>query len=127
MSSVSREVGHNVRVIRLLLALSLAVAALGGASVAAEAGKRAPKLQLAGTAPVKVRGLGFAAGERVRVTVVSDGTRKAKRVVATRLGLFQVGFPRVPFDRCNGFVAFAVGSEGSRTALKLPLAECPPA
>jgi hypothetical protein len=47
-------------------------------------------------------------------------------VIASRRGVFVVGFSHVTYDRCNdGLTAFAVGSLGSRVVLKAqPL--CPP-
>jgi hypothetical protein len=68
----------------------------------------------------------FAKRERVHVTVTTGSERAAKRVVASRRGTFVVSFPSVEYDRCNSLFGRAVGSEGSRAALKLPQPQCPP-
>jgi hypothetical protein len=112
-----------------LAAVALALAAaLGGGATAArlDAAGRTARLHLADAAPVKVRGAGFAARERVRLTVRSGEVRKTKVVLATTAGRFQVTFPGLVLDRCSGFFASAVGSRGSRTGLKLPQPLCPP-
>jgi len=107
--------------------LALAVAAIGGgAASTAEASKRVAILQLTGETPLKLRGTGFLAGERVRVRVLAGSSGKRKIVYATRGGSFVVAFPTVPFDRCNGLVAEAVGARGSQARLKFPQLLCPP-
>jgi hypothetical protein len=74
--------------------------------------------------PLTLRGTRFSARERVRVSV-STSVSAASRVTATRAGSFVVSFPGLSYDRCNGLLAVAVGSEGSRARLTAqPL--CPP-
>lgn len=115
---------------RLLTAAVLALAAVTIAvapAATAETSKRTAKLQLAGGNPLTLRGVGFFAGERVRVRVVAGSAKKSKIVYAGRAGRFQVGFPTmIPFDRCNGLFAEAVGARGSLARLKLPQPLCPP-
>lgn len=115
---------------RLLKAAVLALAAVTIAvapAATAETSKRTAKLQLAGGNPLTLRGVGFFAGERVRVRVVAGSAKKSKIVYAGRAGRFQVGFPTlIPFDRCNGLFAEALGARGSLARLKLAQPLCPP-
>lgn len=114
-----------VRAIALiaLIAGALAIPASGGA--AEMTSERTARLHLVSTAPVKVRGTGFRAAERVRVTAISEW-RRTKRVVATRTGRFTVSFGGVAYDRCNGLVVTAEGAQGSLARFKLPQPLCPP-
>lgn len=108
----------------IALALSLALfgsAASGGGGVSS--GKAT--LKLVRGAPLTLQGAQFVPGERVRVSAVSE-QRQTKRVIANRRGVFVVGFPQVTYDRCNGLIALAVGSRGSRASLKRPQPLCPP-
>ena len=113
---------------RLLAAvLSVIAASTAGATVSdVDAAKRTAKLHATSTQPLKVRGVGFAPRERVRVTARSRSAAKAKAVVASAAGRFEVTFPTIAVDRCNGAVVSALGSEGSRVGLKLPQPLCPP-
>jgi hypothetical protein len=61
--------------------------------------------------PVTLAGRGFKAAERVRVTV--EGRRKS--VTAGARGGFKVVFGQL--SACNGFIAVARGSEGSRASV----------
>jgi hypothetical protein len=113
----------RVVAVALLAAGAFAVGVAAGS--AGSDGNRTARLQLADTAPLTLRGTGFAPGERVRVTVTAMTTR-TKRVVAGRSGRFLVSLAGVPYDRCLGMSAQAVGSEGSLARLKLPQPLCPP-
>jgi hypothetical protein len=109
-----------------VIALAAGAFAVGVATGGAGSeGTRTPRLQVASAAPLTLRGTGFVAGERVRVTVAAAATR-TKRVVAGRSGRFLVGFTGVSYDRCLGMGAQAVGAEGSLARLKLPQPLCPP-
>lgn len=68
-------------------------------------------LRIVGIDPVTVAGRGFKAKERVRVS--ADGRRKT--VTASARGGFKVVFPEA--IACNGFVAVARGSAGSRASV----------
>jgi hypothetical protein len=123
-------VGHTSGPMRIALtlvaALALAVSVSGSAATPGDAtvGGRAT-LKVADTAPLKLRGNGFLARERVRVTVSARG-RGVKRVIANAAGSFVVAFEAVSMDRCSRLVAVAVGSQGSRASLKRPQPQCPP-
>lgn len=122
------DVGHTFGVTRILMAVTLALAVTAiGVGATAEASKRTARLQLADQKPLKLRGVGFLAGEKVRVRVVAGTAKTSKVVYASRAGRFVAGFPTmVPVDRCNGLFAEAVGARGSRARLKLPQPLCPP-
>jgi hypothetical protein len=108
-------------VIALTLGLALGAAASGANQTAA--GKATLKLQ--GGAPLTLRGAGFVSAERVVVSVRS-GQRQSKRVTANGRGGFVVSFRRISYDRCDPLYALAVGSRGSRAALKMLPRLCPP-
>jgi hypothetical protein len=105
-------------------ALVLALAPAGAAAEGSATGKA--KLRLLSTAPLKVKGTGFLARERVTVRVTARGSVTRKRVVAGRTGGWIAGFSTAAFERCSVVVVTAIGSRGSRTGLKLPQPLCPP-
>jgi hypothetical protein len=106
--------------------VALALSAAGSVAQAREDGATGrATLQLVDRTPLKLRGKGFIARERVRVTVSVRG-RTAKRVIASPAGAFVVVFRDVSVDRCSGLRAVANGSQGSRASLKLPQPQCPP-
>lgn len=111
----------------LLLAAALLLLALipAGAAIDTTANGKA-KLRLLDPAPVKVRGTGFAAGERVLVRVVGLAGLTRKRATAGSRGGWTLTFPNHAYDRCGGLIVSAVGNHGSRAALKLPHPLCPP-
>ncbi len=115
-----------MRKLLISVALSLVAAGAGVAFGGGEAGKRSASLRLAGGTPVKLRGAGFVSGEKVRVRVVSGARSKTRTAYANSAGRFVATFSTIPFDRCNGFAAEAVGSRGSAAWLKLPMLLCPP-
>jgi hypothetical protein len=109
-------------VILAVLALALAVALLGSAAIGGESRKKAT-LELAGSAPLALRGANFRPSERVRVTLSVEVAR-TKRVTASANGAFVVRF-QATYDRCSVAIARAVGDKGSRAALKLVPVACP--
>ena len=108
------------------LVLGVIAAACGSAAARTE-GQDAGKatLGLGAPAPLTIRGTRFESRERVRLIVV---TRKkiTKRLTASQSGTFVVRFRGLAVDRCQGFSAFALGSQGSRASLSLPNVYCPP-
>jgi hypothetical protein len=112
--------------IALIVVTALMLAVSGSAMSTPDASKPTrATLGLADTAPLKLRGRGFHARERVRVSVSAE-RRATKRVVATAAGSFVVTFADISVDRCNGLVAVAVGRRGSRATYKQPQPLCPP-
>lgn len=109
------------RTIAIAAALLLAaVPTAGGAAVVTK-----PSLRATSTSPVTLRGVGFKADERVRVTARIDGARLLRIVRATRTGTFTVVFTGTsPRNPCT-MEAFASGSAGSRAVLKLSERMCP--
>jgi hypothetical protein len=84
------------------------------------------RLRLLDTAPITVRGVGFAAGERVSVTVRGLSGMTRKSVTAGARGGWTTAFRNRAFDRCGGLMVGAVGNRGSRAGLRLPPTLCPP-
>lgn len=111
----------------LLLAAALLLLALvpAGAAVDTTASGKA-RLRLLDSTPVKIRGTGFAAGERVVVRVIGLAGLTRKRTIAGAKGGWTLTFPNLAYDRCGGLIVNAVGNEGSRAGLKLPQPLCPP-
>jgi len=102
-------------------ACACALAALALVAVAATSaegrGAAAPKLQLVKRDPLQVRGLRFAAGERVRVTAKSLTTmRSTARVVRTTgRGSFSARLGR--WGRCATILVTATGARGDRARM----------
>jgi hypothetical protein len=73
--------------------------------------------------PLKVKGTGFRAYERVRVTVTpSAGEAISHRVRATRRGGFVVSFAGV--QACGGIEGVATGSRGSHASFQSSSLTC---
>jgi len=73
--------------------------------------------------PLQVRGTGFRAYERVRVTVTpSAGDAISHRVRATRRGDFVVSFAGV--QACGGIEGVATGSRGSHASFQSSSLTC---
>jgi hypothetical protein len=106
-----------------LLVLVTALAACGGeddpgAAASTGATHARPVLRPAGTAPFRVRGTGFRAGERVRLAITpSAGTAIVRRLHASRTGTFAASFDEV--DACGGVEGVATGAHGSRASFQL--------
>jgi hypothetical protein len=106
------------------LALLAAIFAAATVGLGAARGQARPALRLADTSPLTFRGVGFEAGEHVRVTFLGT-TRAVHRVVATALGRFVVRFAGVDANACAGFSVIAVGDDGSRATFKRAPGQCP--
>jgi hypothetical protein len=98
---------------------------IGVAAGSAGAARKPATLRITSHDPLVVRGAHFRASERVRVTA-NVGLTVQRRVVAGARGGFTVTFDQVPVDRCTGGFVRAVGSSGTRAAVKLPQLLCPP-
>jgi hypothetical protein len=111
-------------VVRRLVLLALVIA-LGGTATAS-AGSSA-RVRFSSTDPVTIRGTGFYAGERVRVTLRGPDVKRVRVVVTTPRGAFMARFGSVGIDRCtDSLYAAAVGRRGDRAGAKLPQPQCPP-
>jgi hypothetical protein len=107
--------------------VALAVVLLVLAGVASAATRPALRL-VSASDPVIVKGTGFRAKERVRVTVkvATPATTWRRNVVTTRTGSFRAVIDAAPAGRC-GLNVRATGSRGSVATLKLPpLPACMP-
>jgi hypothetical protein len=86
-------------------------------------------VRVTSTAPLTVRGVGFAPGERVKLSV-SVGDRNVRRtltrsVVATRAGTFRAQFSAMHYMRCHGPLSVrAAGRAGTRVSLGLAERVC---
>ena len=105
---------------------ALAVFAALAAS-AAGAAPRPPHVKVAAMAAKMVlRGTGFAARERVLVTVAGQGVVRA-RSTTTLAGAFRVALKAPPAAACGRYFVRAHGLRSLRTAtLRLGPAECAP-
>ncbi len=109
------------------VAVLLAAALVSAAATTAASTQPKPRLTLVATAPLTVIGTNFRSRERVRVIAIVGAERETRRTRASSSGTFRVAFSEaVRLDRCLGIFVSAVGSGGSRAALKLPQPACPP-
>jgi hypothetical protein len=121
------EAQVRVKYLTTLLLAGVATALLAATGAFAGATPK-PRLTLARTQPLTVRGRGFHRHERVRV-VLRQASRPAvvHRLRAGRRGRFTTTFGGVALDRCGGFSLTAVGRAGSRATFKRPpLPACMP-
>jgi hypothetical protein len=102
------------RVVCLISVASLAVAAAGLASAAPEREtKRHPAVVVTNENPVVVAGRGFAARERVALSVRIGSRAYAKALRATPAGTFRATFAQAD-AQCQPYTVTAVGRSGSR-------------
>jgi hypothetical protein len=115
-----------VRRSRLLqwVGATVAVAALL-APVASGGGTARPSLRLVSDSPTTLRGAGFRPSERVTLVVVSN-TKVRRRLAAGRGGGFVVRLPTVDANACEGLMATAIGSRGSKASYRRVRGMCPP-
>ena len=107
----------------LVATATLVVVAIAPAAAA----RTTPSLRIVGMQPLVVRGLGFHAGERTRVTLVTRDETAVRRTIAGTTGAFRVSFAAAALSRCSGFNIIAVGNRGSKAEIKRPpLPECAP-
>ena len=109
-----------MKILTALVVAGLGVALLAATGAFAGATSK-PRLTLARTQPLTIRGRGFHRHERVRV-VLRQAARPAvvHRLRAGRRGRFTTTFGGVALDRCGGFSITAVGRAGSRATFKRP-------
>ena len=117
----------------LLAAVALAAGAVPGAGGSGSAGpagqgggaaKRRPVLMPVETGdPFKVRGSGFHARERVRVTITPTGASpRIRRIRATGRGTFVLAFSAI--QACGGVEGVAAGSRGSHASFQYSSLSC---
>ncbi len=96
----------------------LAVALTALLSVnAGSAAKPRPKVWVADRSPIVVAASGFAARERVVLTLKAAGTRYAKTLRAARSGRVEAEWPgAVQIDACHQVTASATGVRSGRQA-----------
>jgi hypothetical protein len=113
-----------VTAILVALGVGIAIAGPGDAAPAAhETAASRARLVPSGSNPFRVRGTGFRARERVRVTVTpTGGTGITRRVRASARGAFTLAFGRV--DSCGGMHGVAIGSRGSRASFQFSSIMC---
>jgi len=108
---------------RFLILALLLLAAL--APSLAPAGSLRARVWRADRSPLVVRGSGFAAAERVSVTVTGAG-RFVRTVTATRSGAIVARWTAVPAKAgCAALFIRAVGARGSVVTAKIAAIECP--
>jgi hypothetical protein len=105
---------------RRILLLGLA----GLALVPAAAAGGSARLSVTDRSPFTVHGLGFSAGERVRVVVTAASGGTTRWVTSGSRGGLIVHFPGVKLGRCPAYVVRAYGARGSRASLRF-MPECP--
>jgi len=103
------------------LAVSATLAITGSDSSSDQT--RQGKLTQIGEQPLRVRGNGFVAGEKVRVWATASGSKETRTVIANRTGSFTVSFS-ADLDTCNGVTVSAVGTKGTRTSYQLSQLVC---
>ena len=108
---------------RFLILALLVVAAL--APSLAPAGSLRARVWLAARSPLVVRGSGFAAAERVTVTVTGAG-RFVRTVTATKSGAIVARWTTVPAKAgCAALFIRAAGARGTVVTAKVAGIECP--
>jgi hypothetical protein len=95
----------------------------GTPSAATDAARRRARLMPSVGDPFRVRGSGFRARERVRVTVTQTGGRGVtRRVRATGRGTFVLAFAGI--EACRGVEGVAAGTRGSRASFQFSSLTC---
>src|SRR4051794_8205754 len=92
----------------------------------AAAAKPRPALTLEQLSPARVQGSQFKAGRKVHVTLTVGGTRLRQTVHVSMQGTFTARFGRLAAVKpCGRTVTIvAVGAEGERSTLRVPVASC---
>jgi hypothetical protein len=112
---------------RTVVALLVVALTAGGVAIALGSSSRSqPHLRLVSGTPLKARGTGFHARERIRTTARTSGQVRLRRVTTDARGAFTVSFGALSLDPCAGFTIVAVGARGDSADLKLPMRECAP-
>jgi len=110
--------------VKTVLIVLLAVLAAAPAAAAQHSSK--PALDLVSQQPLVVRGTGFFAGERVRLTLRTGGDIVYRRATASRAGVFRSNFGTVTIGRCGGFSIRATTKRHAAALKTPPLPACMP-
>jgi hypothetical protein len=102
----------------LVVSATLAITGSGGSTEQARRGK----LEQISGEPLTLRGRGFVAGEKVRVSASASGAKESRTAKANGAGSFTVAFSKI--DACNGATVSAVGNKGTRTEFQLSQLVC---
>jgi hypothetical protein len=98
---------------RVVIALVVLATAVAPAAAVAR-----PELELTGSVPATVHGIGFHRHEDVRLVLRRSTTDFAiRRVTASATGSFSAAFRAVDLGPCAGFTLTAFGDEGSRVGM----------
>jgi hypothetical protein len=117
-----------------MLIVSVGVASVLGGGAAVVSGARqalepcggTPTLRLVDSEPVKLKGAGFCAGERVRVRARAGDSSRSRRLRAGDGGGFRVRFGALDHDPCAGSLTASAWSGGDlRASLKHAQKLCP--
>jgi hypothetical protein len=112
-----------MRTLATLAALAVALAAPGASSGLLAASAHHARLTASGNDPLKVRGAGFRAHERVRLTITPATTsRIVRHVRASTRGTFLMSFAKV--EACAGVAGVATGNRGSHASFQLSSFVC---
>jgi hypothetical protein len=95
-----------------------------GLVTASTATASSPHLRITALSPLTLRGTGFAAHERVRVTVNAE-LSATRRVFTGSGGGFVARFPAITFRYCTASMIRAVGATGDVATLRVAAPECP--
>jgi hypothetical protein len=102
----------------------LSILVLIGLVTASTAAASSPHLRITTVSPLTLRGNGFAANERVRVTVSAE-ISATRRVLTGSGGGFVARFPTITFGYCTASIIRAVGSTGDTAVIRIAAPECP--
>ena len=105
-----RRVGASIAALAATAGLS------GGLAAGAPTAK--PQLQVTATTPLSVVGVGFRAGETVRVTVRAEDAVASRNDAADAAGRIAVRFRSLRLGRCPTYVISARGDRGSTAGLR---------
>ncbi len=84
------------------------------------------KVRILDTAPLTLRGVGFARDERVGLKVSLGEQVAVRKLRASDAGAFTASFREMRYGRCGpSLVVKAVGSRGSSVSWELVPLECP--
>lgn len=114
---------------KIATVLTIFVIAAAGSTAGSATAPPKPRLVVATTTPLVLKGSGFKTRESVRLVVTSGDVTARRLLRATMTGRFTATFVNFGVDRCNGgMTARAIGLRGSSAVAKLgAMPQCPPA